>query len=760
MDDATLSRLVDSITASTGPFTSAYQAHEASEGQDERELDIQRQWMMASLRRGHFSNEAVAVDISRRIDVEYGNPGPEINMRQQMTNDGLLTTVNSEEINTTARQRQERYKTLSMFVGANIAGPLWEEWQALDEDDDIHSVSGISVLHDEDPAHYKHCPIDCWLKNSQGAIYKPLPNLSLSASGHVNPADIERVYTYEKLNRNQTRLLTLQSGNHGDTIVCSLSPLAITQPGIGQSGEVSSSESQLPYEALSYTWGDPTPAFSIQINNKQLAIAHNLFFALQHLRHETESRNLWIDAICINQQDFEERSQQVVHMLQIYKNSSKVIVFLGDESEDSHVAMTSMQYLDQKTQREEITMRSHETVCYEKLKGLYEAQCRLFERPWFRRCWIRQEVMVAKDITVVCGRDVIGWYAMKRSAARLGRLYSNMARESVPNLTEFHNDKSTAIACLEKGWIYGKPVTKLVGCICSVWYYHSGGLLDLLMASREYEATDAKDKVYSVLGLARVPMTTNAGAPSPESRTPSFPVDYSKSVSEVYQDVVKYFINRDRNLDILSILLTHRNATSDEDLPSWVPDWRVPVSEIPLVTHWDFITMKLAAGGFKVDALPQSFDEKDILRTQGYVFDTIHRLDDYSASVHNVLCTLAEFDDDENGEVSRARQRGQRAMYATAFDPQKHRARTGLTVTGRICLAPSLARSGDCIAIILGSKLAFVLRPTDPNIDLETPGATIEATVIGPCIVPEVMFGGLVKAANEHGFPPTEFILV
>lgn len=281
------------------------------------------------------------------------------------------------------------------------------------------------------------------------------------------------------------------------------------------------------------------------------------------------------------------------------------------------------------------------------------------------------------------------------------------------------------------------------------------------MASREYEATDPRDKVYSILGLARVPMTTGIDTTAADSRTAAFPVDYTRSVSEVYQDVVKYLVNKDRNLDILSILLTHRNASSDEDLPSWVPDWRVPISEIPITAHWDFISVKVAAGGFGVEALPQNHEEKGILRVQGYTFDTIHQLDDYSAPVHNVLCTLPEFEDPEGDEVSQHGQRGERVMYVDAFDPQKHKSRCCVTDGGHNCLAPADARERDYIAIFLGGKHPFVIRPISPeNLPQNGADTAIQAKVVGPCIVPYVMFGRLVKVAREKNIAPTEYILV
>lgn len=781
MDDETLSSLVDTILQAKDLPTGAYQAHDSAPGNAETEKELHKKYLMASLRRGKFSAEPIAVDASGQLDVEYGNSGPEISMQQQMTNTGRLTSVNYEEIGGT--KKQQRYRFLSAIIGSSsrATGPLKEELEALEEDDEVHSVSAVSGAHDLNPEHYKPCAIDCWLKNPNGIPeFFPLPDLSSSPDLLASSTDANDAFIYGKLEPDESRLVCLQPGRYGNTIVCNLSVMVI--PESTSLGGTSTAVPQ--YEALSYTWGDPTPIFRIECNGKPLLIPRNLFFALQYLRYEAEPRYLWVDAICIDQKETNERSEQVLHMLDIYKNASRVIVWLGEESEDSHLAMVSMNHLDQREQRKDITFRVHDEGCYNKLKRLCEAQCQFFERPWFRRGWIRQEISVAKDIVVVCGRDTIGWYPMKRSAARLQGLYNKLRREGVADVSEFRDEQATAISCLTRGWILGQSVIKLIGCIGSIWYNHTGGLLDLLISGRGYGTTDERDKVYSVLGLARVLMTTSPPVARLNSITTPFPIDYSKSISEVYQDVVKYFINRDRNLDILSILLTHRNASSDDDLPSWVPDWRVPASEIPVTANWDFLSLKVAAGGFKTEALPQSHEETGILRVQAHVFDAIDEIEEYTASVYDALRTLPEFEGggDEEGADG---QLGQPVLYAEPFNPEKHRTKCCATSLGSICVAPANVQVGDVIAIFLGAKHPFIVRPQSPasdtgtassesaeydrippaQIDLEflslgEPGTPQTVTVVGPCVIPQLMFGRMVRVAREKNIAPQEFILV
>ena len=124
------------------------------------------------------------------------------------------------------------------------------------------------------------------------------------------------------------------------------------------------------YEALSYTWGSSENPTIVQIasissfcsanhihclikewgdyvrneihNSGSLSVTQNLAEALRHLRKEDDFRALWVDAICVNQQDLTERSQQVRRMADIYRSARQVLVWLGPGSADSSLAMDTL----------------------------------------------------------------------------------------------------------------------------------------------------------------------------------------------------------------------------------------------------------------------------------------------------------------------------------------------------------------------------------------------------------------------------------
>jgi hypothetical protein len=82
------------------------------------------------------------------------------------------------------------------------------------------------------------------------------------------------------------------------------------------------------YECLSYTWGTQPANKNITVNGQHFLVRENLFNALRQLRRG-EARPLWVDAICINQADIQERNAQVSLMAFIYKRATKVLVWLG-----------------------------------------------------------------------------------------------------------------------------------------------------------------------------------------------------------------------------------------------------------------------------------------------------------------------------------------------------------------------------------------------------------------------------------------------
>lgn len=99
------------------------------------------------------------------------------------------------------------------------------------------------------------------------------------------------------------------------------------------------------YECLSYAWGTDDHKRSVTINASSLPVTATLHVALEHLRHASQERKIWIDAICINQRDITERNSQVAIMRKIYKNATRVVVWIGPATESSEQAMEFLEML-------------------------------------------------------------------------------------------------------------------------------------------------------------------------------------------------------------------------------------------------------------------------------------------------------------------------------------------------------------------------------------------------------------------------------
>ncbi|KAH7322425.1 heterokaryon incompatibility protein-domain-containing protein [Stachybotrys elegans] len=127
----------------------------------------------------------------------------------------------------------------------------------------------------------------------------------------------------------QIRCLTLTHGEPGDQLCAQLQTLSLA--------------SNPEYDALSYVWGTESAASPMTIDGESFTITKNLDIALRHLRHCKSDRTLWVDAICINQSDIPEREAQVKLMDRIYRSARTVLVWLGASEDDSDETMRSIQ---------------------------------------------------------------------------------------------------------------------------------------------------------------------------------------------------------------------------------------------------------------------------------------------------------------------------------------------------------------------------------------------------------------------------------
>ena len=133
------------------------------------------------------------------------------------------------------------------------------------------------------------------------------------------------------------------------------------------------SEGTHPYDALSYVWGPPEDNQpSIDVDGSVLSVRTNLHAALLHLRDHFVDRILWIDAICINQADEDEKSHQVQEMAKIYSKASRVIVWLGDAAKNGDLALEAIRAVAEEQSK------NH---------SMDESIVSLLERDWFRRIW-------------------------------------------------------------------------------------------------------------------------------------------------------------------------------------------------------------------------------------------------------------------------------------------------------------------------------------------------------------------------------------
>ncbi|KAE8454201.1 hypothetical protein EG329_005126 [Mollisiaceae sp. DMI_Dod_QoI] len=561
---------------------------------------------------------------------------------------------------------------------------------------------------------------------------------------------------------NSIRLLSLHPAEEQSPIHISLSEVRLQDAGS--------------YEALSYSWatedGDCERSSQIICSGASIYITKNCEAALRRLRDLNSERTLWVDAICINQGNDGERGHQVGIMRDIYSHATQTLIWLGEASKGRNketnlpVSTVFLEFLGQMaseirdlkdTNKDPTSSAQYQKFLHQIDVGSKDPSPTSFSlrrglwsiarRRWWKRLWVVQEVALAKSATLICGPQTANY-------ADFHAFYDLIESRHDPRcykaLSSFDNDHHLYAV------FFAKRITSHSDNYLSV--------LNLLLSVRELQASNPLDRVFEILGLSD---HCKATLPSP---------DYSQSSSQLFTEVTTRFLKLSKSLYILFLAASIDNSM--DQCPSWVVDWSKP----RMMAVWN-IDKVFGADRKSESTFAISEDQKE-LYVKGVKVDYVERislaaLEAYSYSPAPVekrvlgwqascntasllkACPTAEnvqealwrtlcwnYDPRGHNPASIKTSQQFEDWHRTLINDQAHNhARPALgnllfsrlvnnttpvcvTSKGFLAAVPWTAEAGDCISVLAGGYLPFVLRPMGDYYRL-----------VGPCYVHGIMNG-------------------
>lgn len=554
------------------------------------------------------------------------------------------------------------------------------------------------------------------------------------------------------------------------------------------------------YDALSYAWGSNAKTHCIHVEPQDpsapemtLPVTRNYFRLLQHLRNTSISTGeIWIDAVCINQDNDREKEKQVAMMGEIVEGAKRVLVYPGDAHQDDLRRMADLRtYIKAENDDSGDAIATMDLKTYVRvLKNdgiqrpldIITTMNDILQQQWFWRTWVLQEVIRASRGEIILGTDTSQW---KKFSSVAIKIIPFGKKRSILRNNNFHETP---------------PILRLTQ---SIGKGASLDLHDLLKRTKGLEASRNRDKIFALLGIA-----------SPDPRYESL-VQYSTTLEEVYATFAKVFIARSNTLDVFSssaeIWLrasTYRKTFGHSlSLPSyhfaglkasWAPRWHVgakdsdgdsiaasnhfnvaagiPVSIVELPTNgkdgpsWNLLAVRGRRIG-RVLFLP-GYDRDDRLsfeRLSGKSKDKVSSLCRNACAVVKGCSRYAEEPAEhicfstfnfhlplrqgsmQIEELSRefwqkvddyqhlSEQFGQpeaewESFYSNVVDRQ-----ICITDSGYFGLIPWYSEEGDLVCCLAGGSVPYVLRQSDDGDDFK---------LIGECYIHGVMQGEALRGAQ------------
>ncbi|KAK5136505.1 hypothetical protein LTR08_002849 [Meristemomyces frigidus] len=377
---------------------------------------------------------------------------------------------------------------------------------------------------------------------------------------------------HQDMDKRHIRLCTVEDGNKYDTIKCTLTRATFDE--------------SLDYKCLSYVWGSTNDKQTIVLDGEEHAVTVNLHAVLRRLRDAGMRSPIWIDALCINQQDDSDKQEQVAMMGEIFGSAQEVLVWLGEGPERPIARSQSDVAFDDYGNRvvvvhgtapagiEEVMSLLADNTHFHDLP--FAAYCKSrrcpalsggiakgshswsevlqtlrdwFDVAWFGRAWTVQEIVLARNATLILGAQTLPWDVVSRAWINLSRHIRSCCTECVYGLPGRDSEDLYRMAA------------RILGLWTAKQKFEEGQhLIEPLLLFSWKSSTDPRDKLYGLLGLQ-----------SGKIPTPVLP-DYTASLQKIFSCFAADTVTTQGWLVPLCLDLTQQLP----DLPSWVPDWTKP----------------------------------------------------------------------------------------------------------------------------------------------------------------------------------------
>lgn len=376
------------------------------------------------------------------------------------------------------------------------------------------------------------------------------------------------------------------------------------------------------FEAVSYVWGATRGKQEVFCDGGIIQVTPNCESLLRHLRLKTQTRRLWVDALCINQSSTSDKNHQVPLMGDIFESAERVVIWLGPErssvanffrrvklfnpfiSPQLYVMRRFGPWAGHEFRRLNFVSRIANWAWVHTVRSAEDSRIlgEIGESSWFTRVWTLQEQLLSSKAVIVIGYHECSWEAFANVWAWNMKSIKSLGGEESPvtlRLLTWIAFQSTTISQTKGG------DRKMLN---SHFDIYSG----LIECARTHGATDPRDKVYAFLPLMQ----------RIDSNTDPMPVRYDMSYPEVYEQFARYSIRLSGSLRYLETLPPLRYRSS---LPSWVVDLQVP-AKYPM-RRWAHSQLDArATGDSKVDLQLLAHSKRGQLLLKGLTFSTIKRV--------------------------------------------------------------------------------------------------------------------------------------